>query len=54
MKHGKALGLQGRYNKLKPMVEQAYDLADMTKFVGRTGLGDATSAKRPAGIDRRV
>ena len=33
MKHGKALGLNGRYEKLKPAVEQAYDLADMTKFV---------------------
>jgi phospholipid transport system substrate-binding protein len=33
MKHGKALGLNGRYEKLKPAVEQAYDLADMTKLV---------------------
>ncbi len=33
MKHGKELGLKGRYDKLKPAVEQAYDLADMTKFV---------------------
>ena len=33
MKHGKALGLNGRYEKLKPAVEQAYDLADMTKVV---------------------
>ena len=33
MKHGKELGLKGRYEKLKPAVEQAYDLADMTKFV---------------------
>lgn len=33
MKHGKELGLNGRYEKLKPAVEQAYDLADMTKIV---------------------
>jgi phospholipid transport system substrate-binding protein len=33
MKHGKELGLKGRYEKLKPAVEQAYDIADMTKFV---------------------
>ena len=33
MKHGKELGLKGRYDKLKPAIEQAYDLADMTKFV---------------------
>jgi phospholipid transport system substrate-binding protein len=33
MKHGKELGLQGRYNRLKPAVERAYDLETMTKFV---------------------
>jgi phospholipid transport system substrate-binding protein len=33
MKHGKELGVSGRYAKLKPAVDQAYDLADMTKFV---------------------
>src|SRR5580698_4442472 len=33
MKHGKELGIKGRYEKLKPAVEQAYDIADMTKFV---------------------
>jgi len=33
MKQGKELGVKGRYDKLKPAVEQAYDLADMTKFV---------------------
>jgi phospholipid transport system substrate-binding protein len=33
MKHGKALGLQGRYNKLKPVVEQTYDLPLMTSLV---------------------
>jgi phospholipid transport system substrate-binding protein len=37
MKHGKELGFKGRYEKLKPAVEQAYDIADMTKFVSGTG-----------------
>jgi phospholipid transport system substrate-binding protein len=32
MKHGKQLGLNGRYEKLKPAVEQAYDLPLMTRF----------------------
>jgi phospholipid transport system substrate-binding protein len=29
MKHAKELGLQGRYNKLKPAIEQSFDLPDM-------------------------
>jgi phospholipid transport system substrate-binding protein len=33
MKHGKQLGLNGRYEKLKPAVEQAYDLPLMTSLV---------------------
>jgi phospholipid transport system substrate-binding protein len=33
MKHGKELGVQGRYNKLKPTVEQVYDLPLMTSLV---------------------
>lgn len=37
MKHGKELGLKGRYEKLKPAVEQAYDLATMTRFVSGPG-----------------
>jgi phospholipid transport system substrate-binding protein len=32
MKNGKALGTQGRYNKLKPAVEQAFDTGTMIKF----------------------
>src|SRR5262245_10764612 len=32
MKGGKALGAQGRYNKMKPAVEQAFDLGTMIKF----------------------
>ena len=32
MKNAKALGIQGRYEKLKPVIEQTFDLADMTKY----------------------
>ena len=33
MKHGKELGVQGRYNKLKPTIEQVFDLPLMTSLV---------------------
>ncbi len=37
MKHAKELGLEGRYNKLKPVVERVYDLPTMTSLaVGST------------------
>src|SRR5215471_12486028 len=37
MKQGKELGLMGRYNKLKPVIEQTYDLPLMTSLaVGPT------------------
>ena len=32
MKNAKTLGIQGRFNKLKPVVEQTFDLPDMTKY----------------------
>jgi phospholipid transport system substrate-binding protein len=32
MKRGKELGLNGRYNKLKPVIEQTYDLPLMTSL----------------------
>ncbi|HUO97711.1 MAG TPA: ABC transporter substrate-binding protein [Rhizomicrobium sp.] len=32
MKNAKTLGMQGRYDKLKPVIEQTFDLADMTKY----------------------
>jgi phospholipid transport system substrate-binding protein len=44
MKNGKALGAQGRYNKLKPAVEQAFDLGTMIKFA----VGPAWDAMSPA------
>ncbi|MGZ6000216.1 MAG: ABC transporter substrate-binding protein, partial [Rhizomicrobium sp.] len=37
MKGGKTLGAQGRYDKLKPVVEQTFDLGTMIKYaVGPT------------------
>ena len=37
MKQGKQLGFKGRYDRLKPAVEQAYDIPTMTKFVAGPG-----------------
>lgn len=48
MKHGKELGLQGRYNKLKPAVEQAYDLQTMTRFAAGPGWADFSPADQQA------
>ncbi len=40
MKRGKELGLMGRYNKLKPVIEQTYDLPLMTSLsVGSSWSG---------------
>ena len=32
MKGGKSLGAQGRYTKMRPAVEQAFDIGTMVKF----------------------
>jgi phospholipid transport system substrate-binding protein len=32
MKHGKQLGLKGRYDKLRPVIEQSFDLPGMTRL----------------------
>ena len=32
MKHGKELGMRGRYDRLKPVVEQTFDLPDMVRL----------------------
>ncbi len=32
MKHAKELGIKGRYDKLKPVIEQTFDLPDMARF----------------------
>jgi phospholipid transport system substrate-binding protein len=43
MKNAKTLGVQGRYNKLKPVVEQTFDIADMTKY----SIGPAWTTMSP-------
>jgi phospholipid transport system substrate-binding protein len=48
MKHAKELGLQGRYNKLKPAVEQAYDLQTMTKFAAGPGWANFSPSDQQA------
>ena len=55
MKHGKELGLNGRYQKLKPAVEQAYDLQTMTRFVcgpAWAGLSASDQAALVASFER--
>jgi phospholipid transport system substrate-binding protein len=42
MKHAKELGIKGRYDKLKPAVEQTFDLPDMTRLA--VGPGWATTS----------
>jgi phospholipid transport system substrate-binding protein len=37
MQQGEALGFQGRYDALKPVVEQVFDLPVMTRFASGTG-----------------
>jgi phospholipid transport system substrate-binding protein len=32
MKHGKELGMRGRYDRLKPVIEQTFDLPDMARL----------------------
>ena len=44
MKGGKALGAQGRYAKLKPAVEQAFDIATMIKY----SVGESWATTAPA------
>jgi phospholipid transport system substrate-binding protein len=43
MKGGKTLGAQGRYDKLKPVIERSFDLATMVKYA----VGPAWSATSP-------
>ena len=50
MKQGKTLGAQGRYKKLQPAVEQAFDLPTMT----RIAVGPTWSTLSPGDQDRLV
>ena len=44
MKGGKALGVQGRFDKLKPAIERAFDLGTMIKYA----VGPAWDTASPA------
>ncbi len=48
MKQGKQLGVQGRYNKLKPAVEQAYNLPLMTSLVVGPGWASISPSDQQA------
>jgi len=51
MKNGKALGVQGRYNKLKPAIEQAFDLGTMIKYAVGPGWDTASPADQKSLTD---
>jgi phospholipid transport system substrate-binding protein len=48
MKAGKALGAQGRYEKMRPAVEQAYDIPTMVKYAVGDGWATASPADQKA------
>lgn len=48
MKGGKALGAQGRYAKLKPAVERAFDLGTMIKYAVGPGWDTASPSDQAA------
>ena len=50
MKQGKSLGAQGRYKRLQPAVEQAFDLPTMT----RVAVGPSWSTLSPGDQDKLV
>ncbi len=50
MKQGAALGMNGRYKKLEPAVQRAFDLPTMTRYA----IGPAAWAKFSAGDQRAL
>ncbi|HJW41814.1 MAG TPA: ABC transporter substrate-binding protein [Rhizomicrobium sp.] len=48
MKGGKSLGIQGRYNKLKPAIEQAFELTTMIKYAVGPAWDTASAADQRA------
>ena len=48
MKGGKALGAQGRFTKLKPAVDRAFDLGTMVKYAVGPGWDTASPADQTA------
>lgn len=51
MKHAKELGIQGRYNKLAPAVDAAFDLPAMTQAVVGPDWANMSAADRKAIVD---
>src|SRR5438045_454114 len=51
MKHAKELGVQGRYNKLAPAVDAAFDFAAMTQAVVGPDWANMSAADRKSIID---
>jgi phospholipid transport system substrate-binding protein len=48
MKQGKALGVNGRYNKLKPVIERTYNLPLMTSLVVGPGWSSVSAGDQQA------
>ena len=48
MKHAKELGVKGRYEKLKPAIEQTFDFPDMVRFVVGTSWATMPAADQQA------
>ena len=48
MKGGKALGPQGRYNKMRPAVDQAFDFNTMIRFAAGPAFDQASPADQKA------
>ena len=51
MKHGKELGLQGRYKQLTPVVEEVFDLPGMTQLSVGPGWAMMSDADKKSIID---
>ena len=51
MKHAKELGVQGRYKKLEPAVDVAFDFSAMTQAIVGPGWATISAADRKSVID---
>jgi phospholipid transport system substrate-binding protein len=48
MKHGKELGMKGRYDRLKPVIEQTFDLPDMVHIAVGPSWATVPAAEQQA------
>ena len=48
MKHAKELGMKGRYDKLKPVIEQTFDLPDMVRLAVGPSWATMSGAEQQA------